>query len=41
MTLVFRRDHYALFNESALGSALAGAAQAVGRKAYPAAPAAR
>lgn len=41
ITLVFRREHYALFNESALGGALAGAARAVGRKAYPAAPAAR
>ena len=39
MTLIFAREHYALFNESALGSAVSAAARLIGQKAYPAAPA--
>ena len=35
LTLIFKREHYALFNESALGTALWNAAKSIGRKAYP------
>ncbi len=38
VTLVFTREHYALFNESALGGAISAAATLIGQKAFPAAP---
>lgn len=38
VTLVFTREHFSLFNESALGAAISSAAKLIGHRAYPYSP---